>query len=63
MMQTVVDTVSNAMGSSQLDQTSSSDIYVVLAITLIVWCGLFFYLVYLDRQVKKVKDRVEIEEN
>lgn len=60
-MQTAMDTVNNTMGN-QLEQTSSSDIYVVLTITLIVWGGLFLYLVYLDRQIKKVKNRIEIEE-
>lgn len=60
MIQTVADTVANTMGGGRMDQTSASDIYVVLSITLIVWLGLFFYLVYLDRQVKKVKERVDI---
>jgi CcmD family protein len=57
--QTVVDTVNNVM---QPEQNSSSGIQVVMWVTLIVWCGLFLYLVYLDRQIKKVKNKIEIKD-
>jgi CcmD family protein len=56
--QTALDTVNN----SQLNQSSEpSGIYVVMWVTLIVWIGLFSYLFYLDRQIKKVKNKIEIE--
>ena len=58
--QTVVDTVNNVM---QPEQNSSSGIQVVMWVTLIVWGGLFLYLVYIDRQIKKVKNKIEIKEN
>ncbi len=37
------------------------NIYVVLAVTLIVWLGVFFFLLYLDRQLKQVKDKIDWE--
>ena len=33
--------------------------YVVLAVTLIIWVGLFFYLFSLDRKVKKLEEKNE----
>jgi CcmD family protein len=30
--------------------------YVALSVTLIVWVGLFMYLLRLDRRVKELKD-------
>ncbi len=32
-----------------------SDIYVVLVVCLIIWAGVFSYLFYLDRQLKKLQ--------
>jgi len=56
--QTAIDTLNN----SQVNQSSEpSGIYVVMWVTLIVWIGLFSYLYYLDRQIKKVKNKIEIE--
>jgi CcmD family protein len=57
--QTVVDTVNNVMPT---EQNGSSGIQVVMWVTLIVWGGLFLYLVYIDRQIKKVKNKIEIKE-
>ena len=42
-----------------------SDIYVVLVVCLIIWTGIFFFLFHLDRQVKKIKEKLvfkDIEE-
>ena len=39
------------------------NIYVVLAVTLIVWLGVFFFLLYLDHQLRQVKHRVEWQES
>lgn len=58
--QAAVDTLSNAMQTNQ--GASSSGIYAVMWVTLIVWCGIFFYLFYLDRQIKKVKNKINIKE-
>lgn len=53
--QTALDTVNN----SQVNQASeSSGIYVVMWVTLIVWGGLFLYLLYLDRQIKKIESSI-----
>lgn len=57
--QTVVDTVNNVM---QTEQSGSSGIQVVMWVTLIVWGGLFLYLVYIDRQIKKVKNKIDVSE-
>jgi len=29
----------------------------VLSVLLVVWVGLFFYLLHLDREIRKIKDR------
>jgi CcmD family protein len=33
--------------------------YVVMAVTLIVWIGIFLYLVSLDRKVKRLEKKNE----
>ena len=33
--------------------------YVVMAVTLIVWVGIFLYLLSLDRKVKKLEGKHE----
>jgi CcmD family protein len=32
--------------------------YVAMVVSLIIWIGLFFYLLRLDRKVKKLKKKV-----
>lgn len=39
-----------------------SDIYVVLVICLLIWGGIFFYLLYLDRLLKKIKQKIDFKE-
>ncbi len=39
-----------------------SDIYVVLIICLLIWGGIFFYLLHLDRALKKIKEKIEYRE-
>ena len=39
-----------------------SDIYVVLIIYLMIWGGIFFYLLHLDRLLKKIRQKVDIKE-
>jgi CcmD family protein len=34
-------------------------IYVVLIIVLIVWTGVFAYMFYLHREIKKLKGKIE----
>lgn len=58
--QTAIDTLSRAVQTNQSD--SSSGIFIVMWVTLIVWGGLFAYLFYLDRQIKKVKNKIDIKE-
>jgi CcmD family protein len=38
---------------------AGSDIYIVLIVTLIVWGGIFFYLMYLDSKLKSLKKKVD----
>jgi CcmD family protein len=33
--------------------------YVALAVTLVVWIGLFFYIMRLDKKVKKLEKRAK----
>ncbi len=39
-----------------------SDIMVVMIVCLIIWGGIFFYLFYLDRQLKKIKEKFSFRE-
>ncbi len=34
-----------------------TSIYAVMAVTLIIWVGLFVYLLRLDRRVKRLEDK------
>lgn len=43
-------------------ETAGEDIYIVMIVTLLIWGGLFFYLFYLDRKVKALSERIEIDE-
>ena len=45
----------------QQEEMAGSDIYVVLSVTLIIWLGIFFYLMSLDRKVKNLKEKIEPE--
>jgi CcmD family protein len=50
----VIDSLkSHAKGS--MPATSGDSVYVVLAIVVIVWTGIFFYLLNLDRRLKKLE--------
>lgn len=42
-------------------EVAGADIYIVMAVTLIVWGGIFFYLLYLDRKVKYLKKKIDIK--
>ena len=33
--------------------------YVALAVTLAIWVGLFFYMMRLDRKVKKLEEKLK----
>lgn len=36
-----------------------NDNYIVMAVTLLVWVGLFFFLFSLDKKVKKLEEKVK----
>ncbi|MBU1116256.1 MAG: CcmD family protein [Bacteroidetes bacterium] len=38
-----------------------NSIYIVLIITLIIWTGIFLFLLSIDKRLKEIKD--EIKEN
>jgi CcmD family protein len=40
-----------------------NDIYVVLVICLLIWGGIFFYLLHLDKMLKKIKQKIEFQED
>lgn len=44
------------------EKVVGEDIYVVMIVTMIVWGGIFFYLMYLDRKVKNLEKRIEMDE-
>lgn len=31
--------------------------YIVMAVTLVIWAGIFFYLLSLDRKTRKLEDQ------
>ncbi|MFQ6008150.1 MAG: CcmD family protein [Candidatus Zixiibacteriota bacterium] len=33
--------------------------YIVLAVTLVIWVGLFFFLVRLDKKIKKLEEKLK----
>ena len=41
------------------EKVVGEDIYTVMTVTLIVWGGVFFYMLYLGQKVKSLKERVE----
>ncbi len=59
-------TILNVFGNyffniQQQEEMAGSDIYVVLSVTLIIWFGIFFYLMYLDRKVNNLKTKIETD--
>ena len=44
------------------EKVVGEDIYIVMIVTMIVWGGIFFYLMYLDRKVKNLEKRIELDE-
>ncbi len=44
-------------------KTAGEDIYIVMTVTLLIWGGLFFYLLYLDRKVKTLSERIELDKD
>jgi CcmD family protein len=34
------------------------DIYIVMYVTLIIWLGVFFYLLYMDRKLKQIDKKI-----
>lgn len=41
------------------EKVVGEDIYTVMIVTLIVWGGVFFYMLYLGQKLKSLKERVE----
>ncbi len=35
------------------------NIYIVLVINLIIWAGIFFFLLSLDQRIKKLNERIQ----
>jgi CcmD family protein len=33
--------------------------YIALAVTLVIWIGLFFFLVRLDKKIKKLEEKLK----
>ncbi len=45
------------------DFLSDNAIYIVLIIVLIVWTGIFFYMVSLDKRIKFVEKELREDKN
>jgi CcmD family protein len=39
------------------------NITVVFVVCLIIWIGIFLYLLQLDKQIKKIKKKIEFQED
>lgn len=39
-----------------------SEIYVVLIVCLLIWGGIFFYLLHLDKQISKLRQKLIFRE-
>ena len=37
--------------------------YVAMAVTLVIWIGVFFYLLRLDRKVKDLRRKMKLSED
>lgn len=42
----------------QPEKIAGADIYVVLTVTMIVWIGIFLYLLVLDRKLQSLKREI-----
>lgn len=42
---------------------SDNSIYIVLIIVLLVWGGIFFFLLSIDKRIKTIQKEVRIEED
>lgn len=40
-----------------------SDITIVMIVCLLIWGGIFIFLLHLDRQLKKIKQKIEFRED
>ncbi|MGB9773023.1 MAG: CcmD family protein [Bacteroidota bacterium] len=40
---------------------NANSIYIVLFIVLVVWAGIYFYLVRLDRRIKRAEELIKKE--
>lgn len=60
---TVFDIITNLtlaqVTEGATEKMAGSDIYIVLIVTLIVWGGIFFYLMYLDSKLKRLKNKID----
>ncbi|RMG63246.1 MAG: CcmD family protein [Calditrichaeota bacterium] len=54
LAQQVGDSLTQA--ATAASKASPSDIYIVLTVTVIVWLGIFFYLVNLNKKVNQLKN-------
>ncbi len=42
------------------EKVAGSNVYIVMVVTLIVWFGVFFYLMYLSSKLKKIKQQLDV---
>lgn len=56
----LADSTISAMPAQQT--ATGGSIYTVMAVTLLIWGGVFFYLFYLDKKLNRVKRKMEHSE-
>ncbi|RMF58340.1 MAG: hypothetical protein D6748_08985 [Calditrichaeota bacterium] len=56
------DTTLTQMSQSMPEKKAGENIYIVLAVTVLIFGGVFFYLLYLDKKVNRLKKKVESRE-
>ncbi|RMH95517.1 MAG: hypothetical protein D6681_12970 [Calditrichaeota bacterium] len=56
------DTTNALASAGTASATNEGHIWVVLIVTLLVWGGLFAYMVYLDRKVNRIKEQLPVDQ-
>ncbi len=62
MLTLLMKPLQEAAGASQPLQTVKdvgNDIYIVLTVTMMVWIGLFLYMLLMERRVKDVENKLD----
>ena len=42
-----------------VEEVVGEDVYIVMIVTLIIWLGVFFYMMFLGKEVRELKKQIE----